>query len=97
MTQEKIIGVLLEDAALNVDEFARACAVEPQWVIERIESGILGDGSVYLSSWRFTSNDLRRARRIRQLECDFEAAPELAALCVDLFEEIEQLKRRIAK
>jgi len=97
MTQEKIIGVLLEDAALNVDEFARACAVEPQWVIERIESGILGDGSVYLSSWRFTSNDLRRARRIRQLECDFEAAPELAALCADLFEEIEQLKRRIAK
>jgi len=97
MTQEKILGVLLEDAALSVDEFARACAVEPQWVIERIESGILGDGSVYIASWRFTSNDLRRARRIRQLECDFDAAPELAALCVDLLEEIELLKRRIAQ
>lgn len=96
MTQHDIVsGVLLDEAALSIEELAQACAVEPQWVIERVDSGLLGDGSVYVTSWRFTSVDLRRARRIRQLEREFDAdtVPELVALCVDLLEEVERLKR----
>lgn len=89
---ETLTAVILEDAALDIDEMARACAVEPQWVIERVESGVLGDGSTYTTHWRFSSQDLRRARRIRQLERDFDAAPELAALCADLIEEVERLR-----
>lgn len=92
--QDIINGVLLDEAALSLEELAQACAVEPRWVVERVESGLLGDGSMYVASWRFTSGDLRRARRIRQLERDFDAdsIPELVALCVDLLEEVERLK-----
>lgn len=96
MVQRAIInGELIDEATLTLDELARACSVETDWVIERIESGLLADGSPYVSSWRFTSYDLTRARRMYQLERDFEAAPELAALAADLIEENQRLKDRL--
>jgi chaperone modulatory protein CbpM len=90
-----VSGELVDESALSLDELARACAVERQWVVERVESGLLADGSRYVSSWRFTSHDLTRARRMRQLECTFEAEPELAALVADLLEDVEHLKGRL--
>lgn len=96
MTQNDIAtGELLDEIVFTLEELARACAVEPQWIVERVEAGILGDGSVRVTGWRFTSRDLTRARRLRQLERDFDAAPELAALTADLIEEVERLKGRL--
>ena len=88
-------GELIDEATLTLEELARACSVEVGWVVERIESGLLADGSPYVASWRFTSHDLTRARRLCQLERDFEAAPELAALAADLIEENQRLKDRL--
>lgn len=88
-------GVLIDETALTLDELARACAVERQWVVERVESGLLADGSRYVASWRFTSCDLTRARRMRQFERIFDAEPELAALVADLLEDNEHLKERL--
>lgn len=88
-------GELIDEATLTLEELARACSVEVGWVVERIESGLLADGSPYVASWRFTSHDLTRARRLCQLERDFEAAPELAALAADLIEENQRLKERL--
>ncbi|HNF89421.1 MAG TPA: chaperone modulator CbpM, partial [Thiobacillaceae bacterium] len=45
--------------------------------------------------WRFSGPALLRARRMRQLERDFEAAPELAALVADLLEEVDALRVRL--
>lgn len=96
MTQEDIlIGVLLEDDALSVDELARACACETRWVLERIESGVLSCTVMRAGEWRFASSDLMRARRLLAMERDFDANPELAALTVDLIEEVEALRRRL--
>lgn len=96
MTQQHIAsGELIDEATLTLDELARACSVETNWVIEHIESGLLADGSPYVASWRFTSHDLTRARRMYRLERDFEAAPELAALATDLIEENQRLKSRL--
>ena len=101
MADDKAVrGELIDEATLTLEELARACAVEADWVIERIESGLLADGSRYVSrqrltSQRFTSRDLTRARRLRQVERDFEAEPELAALVADLLEEVERLRTRL--
>ncbi|TLF52553.1 MerR family transcriptional regulator [Halomonas urmiana] len=96
MAQRRIAsGELIDEATLTLEELARACSVEVEWVVERIESGLLADGSPYVTSWRFTSRDLTRARRLCQLERDFEAAPELAALAADLIEENQRLKERL--
>eukprot|EP01133_Synstelium_polycarpum_P006666 gene6667-7749_t len=48
-----------------------------------------------LTAWRFTSLDLVRARRLREIESVFDANAELAALVVDLSEEVARLRRRL--
>jgi len=97
MTRDDILaGVLLDEVALSLDEMACACAVEPNWVVERVEAGFLGDVSLgQTTRWQFTSTELARARRLIAVERDFDANPELAALVADLIEEVERLKARL--
>ena len=93
-----ITGVLLEDAALSLDELARACSVEPSWVVQRVQAGILPGADlhpVHMTLWRFTSVDLARARRLREIERAFDADEDLAALVVDLTDEVHRLKARL--
>ena len=50
-----VIGVLLEDKALSLEELARACAVEPDWVVQRVQTGVLlhhGPPPGQLTGWR---------------------------------------------
>ena len=90
-------GVLVDDAALTLEELARACAVEPAWIIERVSAGfVVGPAATSIAmhtSWRFTSAEIVRTRRLAAMERDFDANPELAALVADLIEEVERLKR----
>jgi chaperone modulatory protein CbpM len=98
MEREHLIrGVLLEDSALTLEELACACAVEPDWIVQRVRTGILLDGSEAApEAWRFTSVDLVRARRLLQVERDFDASEDVAALVVDLTEEIRRLRRMLS-
>lgn len=92
----KLTGVTLEQAALDVDELAHAVAVEPAWVVERVRAGVLLDGApARLEGWRFTSIDLARARRLRAIERAFDADEQLAALVVDLSDEVRRLQARL--
>ncbi len=97
MGQAIVQAVLVDEAALTLEELAQACAVEPDWVVRRVRTGILldsaADDSVY---WRFTSADLVRARRLCQVERDFDANDDVAALVVDLSEEIRRLRCKLS-
>lgn len=92
---DTVIAALLDEAGLTLEEFARACAVERDWVETRVREGLLSVGGEAPQAWRFTSVHLRRARRLRWLERDFDAVPELAALVADLLEEVEALRGRL--
>ncbi len=92
-----LIGVLLEDACLTLDELSRACSVPPDWVIEHVREGLLSVPGESPAAWRFSSRDLWRARQMLRFERDFEAAPELAALVADLFEELDDLRARLRR
>lgn len=96
MAQDDILtGVVLDEIALTVEDLARACAVEPQWIVERVEAGLLGSASLNSVELRFVSADLARARRLAALERDFDANQELAALVVDLIEEVGRLRAQL--
>ena len=92
---------LLDQTMLSLHELARHCRTSPQWVIEHVQTGIIGydnDGSTAAISheqWRFSSQSLVRARRIAQLEHSFEADPQLAAMTADLIEEVQWLRRKL--
>lgn len=96
MTDEIIAGVLLDECALTADELAHACGVSIEWVSVRVEMGVLFVATAEPTAWRFTSRDLWRARQLCALERNFDAQPELAALVVDLQEEIARLRARLS-
>lgn len=94
MTRENLVtAVLIDEQTLDVRELASACAVEPDWVVERVEAGLLSCCSSSGVEMRFASAHLIRARRMVTTERSFDANQEVAALVADLIEEVEQLRR----
>ncbi len=96
---EIVSGVLIDDATLTVSELANACSVEIAWVEQRVQEGVLVCAQVTTpmdaQQWRFASAALVRARRLVDIERTFDANPEIAALVVDLLEEVAALRSQI--
>ena len=105
---EAQLAELLGDESLSLEELARACRRAPEWVSERVSAGVIEPqvvthASVSAStttasaivSWRFASTTLVRAKRVSELEACFDADPNLAALTVDLIEEVQELRQRL--
>lgn len=92
---EILIGCLLEQDALSLELAAAACRVEPDWLLQHLEAGLLNEVENVAGNWRLSGPALLRVRRLRQCESDFDAVPELAALVADLLEEIDQLRARL--
>ncbi len=90
---EVLMGSLLDDTWLTLEQVAAACAVEPQWLLRHIDEGLFPDAESVAGVWRISVAGLKRARRMRQMERDFDAVPELAALVADLLEELDRLRR----
>lgn len=80
---------------LSIDELCSVGALSPQWVVERVQSGLLVQLSGEPSAWRFDAWVLRRARSMVRLEREFDAVPELAALVADLEDEVHRLQQRL--
>jgi len=96
MTHVVMSGVLLEQSALNLEELAQACAVDTVWVVQHVTTGILLEAAPDdQAAWRFSSADLVRARRLLQIERDFDANDDVAALVVDLTDEIRRLRSKL--
>jgi chaperone modulatory protein CbpM len=95
---QSLTGVLIDEAALDLMELARACRVEPDWVVRHVEAGVLGaeaTQALQAAHLRFRSSDLARARRLLELERQFDANEELAALVIDLADEVRRLRARL--
>jgi chaperone modulatory protein CbpM len=91
--QELLTGnVIGDEAVLSIEELARACSTETQWVIELVAVGLLEPQGTETSGWRFRAADLICARRVARLQRDFGATVEAAAVMIDLLDEIEQLR-----
>ncbi|BBL76352.1 chaperone modulator CbpM [Methylomagnum ishizawai] len=90
-----LIGSLMEETWLTLEQVAAACRVEPDWLVRHIEEGLFPGSRGTAGIWRFSSAQLLRARRMRQVERDFDAVPELAALVADMLEELDELRARL--
>lgn len=97
MTKE-YITIAMEDVPLSLEELAFICTVTREWVIEHVQAGVLlVNPEPEPGHWLFTERDVARARRLRSLERDFDANPELAGLVADLCEELERLRVRLRR
>ena len=87
------VDALLDALWLDLPQLCRLAGVTEDWLQARLGLGILQlPGQDMPQEWRFDAAALRRVRRIAQLERDFDAVPELAALVADLEDELAQLR-----
>jgi len=98
MRDEDILtGYLMEDSWLTLEQVAAACTVEPAWLMRHLEEGLFPHAESVAGVWRFSGASLVRARRMRQMERDFDAVPELAALVADLLDEMDALRGQLRR
>jgi chaperone modulatory protein CbpM len=91
--QELLTGnVIGDEAVLSIEELARACSAEVQWIVELVAVGLLEPQGTEISRWRFRAADLICARRVARLQRDFGASTEAVAVMLDLLAEIERLR-----
>lgn len=95
--RDAVTAVVIDEAALTIDDVAIACSVTTQWVVRHVEEGSLDCAGTRPEQWRFSARALARARRIRAVERNFEAGPELAALVADMLDEIDALRARLRR
>lgn len=95
----EIDAIVLENVRFTLDDLARSCRVSREWVIARVQWGLLsGSDSISANpeTWQFDSRSFTRIKRMIAIERDFDGNPELAGLVADLMEEIESLRTRLA-
>lgn len=95
--RDAVTAYVIDEAALTIDDVAIACSVTTQWVLRHVEEGSLDCAGTLPEQWRFNARALARARRIRAVERDFDAGPELAALVADMLDEIDGLRARLRR
>ncbi len=92
---EILLTALVEETSLSLEQLAGLCAVDPAWILQHLNDGLLSATQLDSGVWRFSSMELTRARRILSIERNFDALPELAALVADLQEELDHLRRQL--
>ena len=91
---------IIDEHSLDAATLARACQRSLEWVQARVVDGVLTPSTgtrspAAVASWRFEATCIVRARRVAQLERTYDADPQLAAMTVDLMEEVLELRRRL--
>src|SRR5690242_6553679 len=99
----KLSGIVLdEEHLLTLTEISQACAVQTGYIIELVDEGLLTPESgpeIGLQEephfWRFTGEQMRRARMASRLQGDLGINLAGVALALQLLDEIEELRERL--
>ena len=87
---------LLDEQAIELQEVARICCVNVQWLQERIEQEVIHpikrDNTYY-----FTNATVLRIQQVIHIEQVYDADPQLAALVADLTEEVQTLRKELRR
>ncbi len=102
MKPETLTGILLdEQAELSLNELSRACSSSAERIIALVEEGALEPrGAIshqQQTQWRFSCSSLKKARTAVRLQQDLGINLAGVALAIDLLDEIESLRSRLAQ
>ena len=85
-------AVVVDEQLFDSGQFAEVCGVTLEWVCVHVAAGVFDVPGDQPAQWQFAGREIRRARQINALERDFNAMPELAALVLDLQDELARLR-----
>jgi len=92
-----VSGIIVEESAIfTLRELSSACDKPAEWILALVDEGIIEPVGSDLEDWQFSGHCLRRARIVQHLETDLRVNLAGAALALELLEELEGLRNRIA-
>lgn len=89
---DALAAVVVDEQLFDPGQFAQVCGVTLEWVSVHVNAGVFDVPVDEPAHWQFSGHEIRRARQICALERDFNALPELAALVIDLQDEVARLR-----
>jgi chaperone modulatory protein CbpM len=92
---QTVTGVLIDEVALDLDELARACQVEPDWVVRPCAGGRARRRGAAGDEPALSQRRPGAGARLLELERHFDADEDLAALVIDLADEVRRLRARL--
>lgn len=98
MTRQTILtGIIVEDTIeFTLGELSRACGKPAEWILALVEEGVIEPLGTEQTQWHFHGHCLRRVRIVERLQSDLGLNLAGAALALELLEEVETLRNRIA-
>jgi chaperone modulatory protein CbpM len=92
-----LTGILVEDTnTFTLVELSNICGKPAEWILRLVEEGVIEPVTGDKNHWQFPGHCLRRVRIVQRLESDLGVNLAGAALALDLLEELEVLRNRIA-
>lgn len=88
--------VLEEETEFTLGDLSRACSVHAEWIIALVDEGILEPKGKDVTEWRFSGDNLKRVLAVQRLQRDLGINLAGTALALELLEEIENLRGRLA-
>lgn len=90
-------AVVEEEVRFTLVELCRVCGATEQQVEMLVLEGVLEPEGRMRDEWRFEGATLRRARVALRLARDLEINAAGVALVLDMLDEIERLRARLAR
>jgi len=92
-----LTGIVIEETTLfSLGELSRSYGKPAEWILALVEEGVIEPAGNDQTDWQFSGQCLRRVRIVQRLESDLGLNLAGAALAMELLEEIELLRNRIA-
>jgi chaperone modulatory protein CbpM len=98
MTRQTVLtGIIVEESSeFTLGELSRACGKPAEWILALVEEGVIEPVGTDQTHWHFRGHCLRRVRIVQRLQSDLGVNLAGAALALELLEEVETLRNRIA-
>jgi chaperone modulatory protein CbpM len=97
LTTTGIEGMVLDEhTVIGISELTRVCGISTDEVRIMVGEGMLHPLGAEPRQWRFSGVEVRRARRAMRLQHDLELNLAGTALALDLLDEIERMRERLA-
>jgi chaperone modulatory protein CbpM len=98
MSEQTILsGIIVEESEqFTLGELSRACGRPTEWILALVAEGIIEPVGDEQRHWYFCGSSLRRVRIVERLQSDLDLNLSGAALALELLEEVQELRHRIA-
>ncbi len=96
MSNITLTGIMLDELdGMTLDDLARICSCNTEWIVELVAEGVLEPGGREVANWRFTGTCMLRTRTALRFYQDLNINVAGIALVMDLMEQVDELQGRL--